>query len=328
MTNFPLASVIVVTYNSAATIRACLNSIPQDCEVLVVDQSSTDDSIAIARTARRDVIVLSAGCNRGFGAGCNLGAANAHSDVLIFLNPDATFAAGAVRKLVERVKLNNALVGPRIADGDGLDQTRARFWSTPFSVLGEVCLPTSLLRVFLQRDIPPEYAVYRYGGPVPYVQGTCMALGAENFWRVGGFDERLFLYHEEETLALRLQRIGVPAVLENRASIIHLGARSTSQVRDFAAGQYYRSAALTQLTHHPRRIAVPTIIALWLLLTAMAVLTPLRMLIGFRPDKGFSWYWSGAMGAIAGFCGRLVQPPEGNSAAHLRKPKSDHAVAV
>jgi len=315
--NIRAASVIVVTYNSAATIASCLNSIPRDCEVLVVDQSSRDDSIAIAKSVCGDATVISAGGNRGFGAGCNLGAANAHSDVLIFLNPDASFAEGAVRQLVQRVRVDNALVGPLIVDEHGCDQTRARFWSTPLSILGEVCLPTRLNRLILKRDIPPSDVVYRRGGRVPYVQGTCMAVGAANFRRAGGFDERLFLYHEEEVLARRLQRIAVPAVLEPAALITHLGARSTSQVRDFAARQYYRSAVLTTMTHHPRRIAIPTGIVLWLLLTMMAVLTPLRRAVGFRADKGLSWYRSAAAGAAAGLVGRIVQPPAADPSADV-----------
>ena len=309
MGNLYTASVIVVTYNSAATIGSCLASIPRDCEVVVVDQSSADDTIAVASAARHDARIISAGGNRGFGSGCNLGAANAEADVLIFMNPDASFVDGAVRSLVQQVRIADALVGPRINDEDGFDQTRARFWSTPLSILGEVCLPTALTKVVLLRDVPPEYSVYRYGGPVPYVQGTCMAVGAKNFWLAGGFDERLFLYHEEEVLARRLESIGVPAVLTPAAVITHLGARSTSQVRHFAARQYYRSAAMTLMLHHPRRTAIPTVIALWLLLTMMAILTPLRMRIGLRKEKDRSWYRSGAAGAAAGLFGHVVQPP-------------------
>lgn len=309
MGNFITTSVIVVTYNSAATIGACLTSIPRDCEVVVVDQSSSDDTIAVARSVRNDARVISAGSNRGFGAGCNLGAANALGDVLIFMNPDAAFVDGAVKSLVQQARISDVLVGPRIMDENGFDQTRARFWSTPLSILGEVCLPTAFTKVLLQRDIPPEYSVYRYGGPVPYIQGTCMTVCAKNFWRAGGFDERLFLYHEEEVLARRLESIGVPAVLIPAAVITHLGARSTSQVRDFAARQYYRSAALTMMLHHPRRTAIPTVAALWLLLEMMAILTPVRMRIGLRKEKDLSWYRSGAAGAAAGLFGRVVQPP-------------------
>src|SRR5690242_2913799 len=111
MTNGLAASVIVVTYNSAATISSCLASIPGDNEVVVVDQDSTDDSIAVARAVRHDARIIAAGSNRGFGSGCNLGAANAIGDVLIFMNPDASFAKGAVKSLVQQVRVNDALVG-------------------------------------------------------------------------------------------------------------------------------------------------------------------------------------------------------------------------
>jgi GT2 family glycosyltransferase len=328
MTSGVTASVIVVTYNSAATIRSCLTSIPDDYAVVVVDQSSSDDTIAVARSVRRDAQIICAGSNRGFGSGCNLGAANAIGDVVIFMNPDASFANGAVKSLVQQVRVGDALVGPRIRDEDGFDQTRARFWSTPLSILGEVCLPTALTKVFLRRDIPSEYSVYRYGGRVPYIQGTCMAVSAKNFWLAGGFDERLFLYHEEEVLARRLEQIGIRTVLAPTAVIIHLGGRSTSQVRDFAARQYYRSAALTMLLHYPRRTAIPAVVALWLLLTMMAILTPLRVRVGYRAEKDLSWYRSGAAGAAAGLFGRVVQPPANTPSTNVRSLTTDNRVVV
>ena len=158
---------------------------------------------------------------------------------------------------------------------------------------------------------------------MPYIQGTCMAVGAENFWRAGGFDERLFLYHEEEMLARRLERIDVSAVLEPTASITHLGARSTSQVRDFAAAPILSLRLLVTMSHHPVWIAIPTAIALWLLLTTMAMLTPLRIAVGFRAEKGHSWYRAAAAGAADGLVGRAAQPP-----ANTAQVKSRHTAVV
>jgi N-acetylglucosaminyl-diphospho-decaprenol L-rhamnosyltransferase len=303
------ASVIVVMYNSASTIEACLRSVPDECEVVLVDQCSSDDSIDNAKSARPDATLIRAGSNRGFGAGCNLGAANATRDVLIFLNPDATLGPHAVSRLVSRVRRENALVGPKIIDEQGRDQTRARYWSRISSDLGEVFLPTSLTRRFLNRDIPQGDTVYRSGGRVPYVQGACMAVRSDDFWVAGGFDERLFLYHEEEVVAQRLRSIGVPVYLEPAAVVTHIGARSTSQVRDFAAGQYYRSRVLCSLTYSPKYVAIPGALALWWLLTIMAILTPLRKVVGLRADKGRSWYRTAAAGVIAGLLGRTAEPP-------------------
>jgi GT2 family glycosyltransferase len=309
-------------YNSASTIAACLRSVPVDCEVVLVDQCSTDSSAAVGRSARPDAAVVYAGSNRGFGAGCNLGAANATGEVLIFLNPDAMFCPGALAALVRRVCADEALVGPRILDEHGSDQTRARHRSRPLSDLGEVFLPVTLTRRFLQRDIPPGNEVYRNGGRVPYVQGACMAVGATAFWRAGGFDERLFLYQEEEVLARRLEEIGVPVMLEPAAVVMHFGARSIAPVRDFAAGQYYRSLVLSSLTYSPRVVAIPAALALWLVLNVMSILTPLRKVVGLRASNGCSWYRSAAAGVFAGLTGRMARPPTPDPLS-IRRPHPD-----
>lgn len=78
-------SIVVVTYNSADTIAACIRSVPDDDEVVMVDQGSSDDTIAVARRARPNAVIVRAAANRGFGAGCNLGAANASGSTVVFL---------------------------------------------------------------------------------------------------------------------------------------------------------------------------------------------------------------------------------------------------
>ncbi|MCU1699474.1 MAG: putative glycosyltransferase [Mycobacterium sp.] len=296
-------------FNSESTLRECLSSIPLTSEVVLVDQCSSDGSVSIAAQMRPDAALVRAGANRGFGAGCNLGAANATGEVLIFLNPDASFCRDSVKVLVKSVTKNRALVGPRIVDAGGNEQTKARYWSRARSDLAEICLPAKLAVGSLMRDIPADDEVYRSGGRVPYVQGCCLAIRAESFWRIGGFDERFFLYHEEETLARRLENIGVPTILEPGAEVTHIGGNSTSQVRDFAAGQYYRSTTLLYVTHYSAPAAFVAVIVLWSVLQAMAVLTPVRNVVGLRPEKGASWYRSAAAGAVSGWCGRMVAPP-------------------
>ena len=293
----PTTSVIVVMFNSELTLGDCLNSIPSTSEVVLVDQASSDASVSIAGQIRPDARLIRAGANRGFGAGCNLGAANATGEVLIFLNPDASFGCDSVRILADAVLNKGALVGPRILDSAGNDATRARYWSRVRSDLAEVFLPNRLVRL---SDIPADHEVYRFGGQVPYVQGSCIAISAEHFWRVGGFDERYFLYHEEESLARRLEMIGVHVILEPLAVVTHIGGNSTSQFPEFSAHQYFRSKALFYRSYYSTPVTFVAVIALWSVLQAMAVLTPIRKVIGLRADRAFSWYRAAAAGVISG----------------------------
>jgi len=297
-------------FNSAPTLPRCLTSIPADCEVILVDQQSSDSSISTAMQHRPDARLIRAGSNRGFGAGCNLGAANATADLLIFLNPDAEFQSPqAVEILSECAARNDALVGPRILDAFGNDETRARLWSRPSADLAEVFFPTRFAVGRLRRDVPRSSAVYTDGGSVAYVQGSCIALSARNFWRVGGFDERFYLYQEEEVLARRLHEVGVDVRVEPRAVITHVGGCSTSQFPEFSAGQYYRSVALSYVLFHRKLVALLTISALWVALRLMAVSTPLRVVIGLRSEKDGAWYRAAASGLLSGLRRRMVDPP-------------------
>jgi GT2 family glycosyltransferase len=147
-----------------------------------------------------------------------------------------------------------------------------------------------------------------------------MAIGAQNFRRVGGFDERFFLYHEEEILARRLADIGVPVMLEPGAVITHIGGVSTrlrssipldaSSLPAWSAHQYYRGTALLYQSQYPGPIAFAAVLLLWTVLLIMAALTPIRTLTGLRSDKTASWYRAAAGGAINGWFHRMTMPPD------------------
>jgi N-acetylglucosaminyl-diphospho-decaprenol L-rhamnosyltransferase len=302
--NSPTTSVIIVTFNSESTLKDCLNSIPSTSEVVIVDNASTDATVSIAGQIRPDAKLIRAGANRGFPAGNNLGAANATGEVLIFLNPDASFGPDSVEILAETVRNKSALVGPRILDSEGNEATRARYWSRVWSDVAEVFFPTKLVKSHLPRsigrDMSADKEVYRSGGQVPYAQGCCIAISEEHFWRIGGWDERIFLYHEEEQLARSLERVGVPVVLEPRAVVTHIGGVSSSQFPEFSAHQYFRSKALVYRNSYSAPVTFLAGIALWSVLQAMAVLTPIRKVVGLRADKGGLWYRAAAAGIISG----------------------------
>ena len=302
-------SVIVVTFNSQSTLPTCLNSIPPAVEVVIVDQKSSDATTSVARQVRPDAKIIKAGANRGFGAGCNLGAANATGHVLVFLNPDASLGRDSLQILTDAVVDQNALVGPTILDSAGNKQTRARNWSNMLMDLVGVFWPEKFALGVLARDICPDDEVYRKGGRVPYVQGSCMAVSAESFWQAGGFDERYFLYYEEESLARRLASIGVSVHLEPRAVVTHIGKVSTSQIFHFAVGQQYRSRAILYSTYYPRPYALLFVYTMWVLLRIMAIGTPLRRAVGLRSSQDRMWYDSAAEGLINGWKGRISNPP-------------------
>jgi N-acetylglucosaminyl-diphospho-decaprenol L-rhamnosyltransferase len=310
------ATVVVVTYHSTDVLAGCLESIPPHAEVVIVSQDATEDVYAITRHARPHARIVVSERNRGFGAGCNLGAANATGEVLVFLNPDARFLDGSLERLVETTLANDGtLVGPRILDEDRHDVTHARNWSSPWTDAFDLLVPIAIQPKRWQRDIPAEDDVYQRGGSVPYIQGACMAIARERFAKLGGFDEEFFLFGEEEYLARRLAREGLTAILEPRASLTHVGHTSVAKTGGFGVEQYHRSRAIGYRRDSSSRDvglwlgairAIPlTTVLLFLLLTA-----PIRPAIDYRGVEDAAWCRSALRGLGLGLLRRPVSGPD------------------
>ncbi len=103
-------SVLVLNFNGRPFIEACLKSVfAQEhllCEVLVIDNASTDDSLQIVAEKFSSVRILQTGENRGFAGGMNYGIREARGDMLLLLNPDVVIDPEFVGKLVEAIAEN------------------------------------------------------------------------------------------------------------------------------------------------------------------------------------------------------------------------------
>lgn len=296
----PVVSVVVVVFNSSSTLRACLDSIPTDCDVIVVDQQSSDDSSKIARETRPDATIVKAARNGGYSAGCNLGARLSRGETLIFLNPDAAFCTpDGPHVLAHSTQARNALVAPVVVDLGRSDVTLVRKWSTAAS---QVRLNVSLGR---------EQTGYRNLSEGEYVSGPCLAISVRNFWAIGGFDERFFLYREEETIARRLNGIGVGCFLNPQVAISHVGGVSTSQVAEFSFRQMVRSEALFYVLHFPKYAAALAALTLLIRMLIGSVAAPLLRHLGIRPQaRPALWHVRSIPEVLSGWRIKPVQPPD------------------
>lgn len=293
-------TVVIVVFNSSSTIRTCLDCIPQDCEVVVIDQQSSDDSMRIVRETRPDATIVKAARNAGYSAGCNLGARLSRGTTLIFLNPDAAFRTPEGPHILSHsARARNALVAPIVVDSHGSDITAVRKWSTARAVIRD--------HLSLNR---PERG-FRNLSDGEYVSGPCLAITAGNFWAIGGFDERFFLYREEETLARRLENVGVGRFLDPRVTVSHIGGVSTSQVAKFSYHQSVRSEVLFYVLHFPKYAAALCALSLTARLLAKPVAGPLlRRLRARTQARPASWHLSALVEVISGWRAKPVEPPD------------------
>ncbi len=125
----PPVSVVIVTWNSAPVIEGCLLSLlhqlPADAELIVVDNASRDDTVAVVRQVAPRANVVVNTTNRGLAAANNQGMVTATGERFLICNPDVVFAPGALAAMVDVMDRHDraAWVVPRLMYEDGTLQT-------------------------------------------------------------------------------------------------------------------------------------------------------------------------------------------------------------
>ncbi len=215
MTVRPAVDVLVVTHGTAELTAEALRRLLDteqgaDLRVLVHDNASPDNTVAVLAARVPEAEVVASPVNAGFAAGVNALLARSTAPWLLVLNSDAWPAPGAVGALVEALQAHPraGLAAPRLESPDG-DLELSAF---PFpSVLGAV-------RAAMLRE-PHPFAP----ADVDWVVGACWLLRRE---AVQPLDESLFMYGEDVDLCWKLRKAGWRVRYEPAALVVHVGNAS------------------------------------------------------------------------------------------------------
>jgi GT2 family glycosyltransferase len=204
-------SVIIVTYNSAKCIAACVESLLVQSgvsfEVIVVDNASTDETLATLKNF--NVRVISSPANLGFGRGCNLGFLQSCGRYIYLLNPDARLdGTNSLAKLCEVLDANIqwGMTGTRVCSTDGNDE------SSPATEYPG------------QRHVRRDFS--GLPGKIAWTIGASMIVRRDVYEQLGGFDPGFFLYSEETDFCLRLRELGFEIGYAPEVMVLHIGGAS------------------------------------------------------------------------------------------------------
>jgi len=207
--------VVIVTHRSEAVVTSCLTALPEHLfgRTAVVDNASDDATVQCIAAA--GVRLLRQDRNLGFAAAANRGAAAVDADILCFLNPDCTISPEQLEEGRAAVANGAACAVPHLAEPGGtlipgrqpgytalklLADTLETSWGVPRLVGG--------LRARRGYDDPSWW----------WPHGACTFVDRNLFSRLGGFDERFFLYMEDVDFGRRLSLAG--ATIAQLASIV------------------------------------------------------------------------------------------------------------
>ena len=243
----PTLVVVVVNWNTGAQIRECLQSITTTLrngfvldQVIVVDNASSDGSADGLAGMNLPLVIVRNRTNRGFAAACNQAARMSGAQYILFLNPDTRLLAQSLSTPIKFLQGPDneqiGIVGIQLLDDQGVvTPTCARFL-TPGMVLRKMIGLEHLPRSMWASHFMAEWD-HRTSRTVDHVMGAFFLVRKALFARLGGFDERFFVYLEDLDFSLRAKQAGFDSHYLADAQMYHKGGGATSQIR--ARSLYY-----------------------------------------------------------------------------------------
>lgn len=227
-------TVVSVAFNSFEVLPEMAESLPRYASLSIVDNGADDGLRDWAEAQGHRIIVP--GKNLGFGSACNLGAKDAETPYLLFLNPDARIEKGALDVLLAAAGSAPLAVafGPQFIQHKN-DVYKVR--------------PSKVLKrsIFAPRWTQPTEPT-----EVPSLNGAAMLVRRDSFEKINGFDDEIFLYFEDDDISLRLAKECGPLLYIPEAKFFHaIGGSSVSstQLVELKAYHYAQSYIYTMKKH-------------------------------------------------------------------------------
>lgn len=278
-------TVVIVNHNvDGRFLIDCLESVlPQASEVVVVDNASRADRFEplIARFESHPRLhVIRSAENRGFAAGCNLGAELATQPMVMFLNPDCTLGAGSLARLCEALQAHPraAMAGGRLTYVDGIEQGGGRrAVPTPWRSFVRAFGLSRLARV--SPNLFYDFHLHRQPLPstpiaVEAISGACMLVTREAIDDFGLMDEGYFLHCEDLDLCMRARAHGWQVLFVPDAPIVHHKGGCSRERPVFVEWHKHKGMIRFYRKHFRRRYPIGLMelvtIGVWLRFVAIA----------------------------------------------------------
>ncbi|MBA3470307.1 MAG: glycosyltransferase family 2 protein [Herpetosiphonaceae bacterium] len=264
-------AVVILNYNSADVLQPCLRSLLDQqwagrLAIWVVDNASTDASVAMIEREFPSVQLIVSPTNAGFSAGNNLAlrrilAADPAPEAVLILNPDTVVPpdgiAGLAQALAGRPKAG--VVGPKLVLADGsLDLACRRSFPSTAVALYRM---TGLSRFFPRSRRFGRYNL-TYLDPdqateVDSVVGAAMLVRTSVIREVGMFDEAFFMYGEDLDWCYRIKAYGWQVWYDPAVTILHYKRVSSTRRAGPSIRAFYEAMRIFHRKHYESSTIAP-----------------------------------------------------------------------
>ncbi|MDD3593013.1 MAG: glycosyltransferase family 2 protein [Candidatus Gastranaerophilales bacterium] len=265
-------SIIICSYNTCTLIRDCLNSIFEntlevDFEVSVVDNNSSDNTVAMIREEFPQVKLIANTENKGFAKANNQAAKLSMADYVMFLNPDTKLRNNAVKILVDFVRSSDAPIAGALLFGE--DGKKTHSFGHLHTIKSLICTQTPLKYLFKKERIFYNSYEQKFSHEpfeVEYITGADLVIKRNVLQELGYFSEKFFMYFEDTHLGFMARKCGYKAFLVPQAEIYHFEGKSKlpkKQLKALESKFLYYKLCYGILGYLPVLLMMPKYLKFW-----------------------------------------------------------------
>lgn len=230
-------SIIIINFNSANCLRTCLLSIFKytdgiNFEVIVVDNNSSEQGINKIQDDFKKIKLITRKINDGFAVANNFGAKYACGDYLLFLNPDTLIIDNSIEAMLNCIRNISkcGILSPLLLNPDGtLQYCHNKFHNLSFFFKEAFHLHYKNINKVIKSDYS-RINVKLF--EIDWALGAALMIKRDLFFKLGGFDERYFMYYEDGDFALKVKHNGYRNYCLPAAKVVHLGGQSLNSTKN------------------------------------------------------------------------------------------------
>lgn len=222
-------TILIVNYNGISFLGQCLNSIREyvkiPYEVILVDNASCDESVYFVESNYPDVRIVNSKINLGFAGGNNAGATIANGSLLLLLNNDTKINSD-ISPLIDIMNENDRIgvLGCRLFYGDGRQQESVGYIPNVWNIILS-WTPLSMLfpkvKYFRRTKIGSSDLYLKNLAEVEWVSGAFFLTRTDLWKKLGGLDEKYFMYMEDTDFCRRIRDYGYKVVYSASCEVMH-----------------------------------------------------------------------------------------------------------
>ncbi len=271
-------AVVILNWNGKHLLEEYLPDVVQNSEeatIYVVDNASTDDSIAYLKQSHPNVKLVQLIDNHGYAGGYNKALEQIDEPIPILMNNDVRPAEGWLRPIIRcfQEEKDVAAIQPKILADDQRDHFE--YAGASGGHIDHLGYPYCRGRLF--DHLEKDEGQYDDEADIFWASGACLAVRKEIFMRVNGFDEDYFAHQEEIDLCWRIKNLGYRIKVVPASVVYHLGGGTLNKLNPRKTYYNFRNSLFNLLKNAPLKRYKKLIIKR-MLLDAIAVIQFLLLL--------------------------------------------------